>query len=374
MKILLNFIFLILLFFTDCATYNKQPSWILKPPESTREVFYFVGRSVGEHQRYKDALYSAFMNGAKEATAMLEIKITAECEQKIQEKNGEISSEVYNHIRSSAKATIKGMKVKEKWVKKYQDNEGNYYYDIACLFQWPRKRYIEAMNKLEAYRDSTVKIAERRYQKGIRDKDIEPFEAYRNYQEALHLLNKIPYNYGIDLRSQIRIDLQSVIDNPKVHLAELGSNGEFIEKVEPLNYEMQPLKYHLIEAGKRMKLRINLKRSCYLYVFGYDKTNNRMFLLYPNKYESDNFVGTGMFICPSEEDLWIIAKLVEPLASVGPEYNIMKVVASTEKLMEFDFGEKIYLELNDDQLRQFLSHLESSHAWDSKTLEFWIKE
>jgi len=357
---------------TPIRSHKQEPIWTKELPE-TKDILYF--RGVATHKsRLEEGLNDAFANGVQQIVELLGIK----GERKYDRERSEQGIVIHDYIHMSARAEVKGVREVDNYWEKHAEEDKekvDYYWNVWVLLSWPKEEYEKTKTEIEDYISEVSRIASSRYEAGKRHEETgKTIEAYGDYNEVKRLLKEIPENREVELRSNVRVALKRLesSDNPELHLVNLKNTGNFLGEIKPMTSEEKVLKVPSgVKVGDHLKIKIEVKQPSYIYVIGYDKTNSLVYMLYPNRYETNNFVGLSGFICPSGEDMWITA--IRPLG-----YNFVKIIATSNRVMEFNFSKSDFntgvIEFSDDQLQEFLVNLESSPRWDSKLLEFWIEE
>lgn len=150
-------------------------------------------------------------------------------------------------------------------------------------------------------------------------------------------------------------------------LVDPGNWQGAIRGVQLLDVDRRPLDSNVVQIGDYVRVRVELDSApCYLYLFGWDVTANRVTVMFPAKYEQDNYVIAMSVVVPYSDSL---AFPIKPPAG----FNWVKAVVTKERLPA-DVVSEAFLGLDEPHLVQFGNALaQQGIRWCSAKEELWIR-
>lgn len=341
---------------------KKLPSWV------TGELSQYEFRGVATNKRTMEgAEHDAFSNGVRQIMESIGIRVESEYESKRSEKGDLFEIEIKSRLRAKSRAVLSGVRLKEThWVEKEEIIEGikKYFYDAWVLIEIPEEEYERAKRGNEEYEKSITEEAKRLLIESEEAEKDDPWRAYSNYKTLLEYLGEVgkPEVGGMQVRAESGLNRLKRFENPIVELMELKSSYELIEAYLIDIYGKKLSIPASLDEGEKVKLSIKIKEPSYIYIINYDKTNNLLYLLFPNKYDRDNYLkGDGVY--PKES-------FFEAERPGG--LNFIKVIASSVPLEIPDLDREV-ITLGNDELRRILLSVGKSSKWDAKSIDFYIK-
>jgi hypothetical protein len=352
---------------SGCASTKRKPA-TKKPPWVTGELGKCEFRGIATGKRTREgAEHDAFGNGVRKIMESIGIRVASEYESKRREKGDLFEIEVKSRLRAKSRAVLSGVRLKETyWVEKEELIEGikKYFYDAWVLVGIPEEEYEKAKRRNEEYERSIVEEAKRLLIESEKAEKNNPWRAYCNYKTILEYSGEVgkPKAGGIRVRAQSGLRRLARFENPMVELMELKSSYELTEVCLVDVYGKRLPIPTSLDEGEKVKLSIKIKEPSYLYIINYDKTNNLLYLLFPNRYDRDNYL-TGDGVYPKES-------FFETEKPGG--LNFIKVIASSVPLEIPDLNREV-ITLGNDDLRRILLSVRKNGRWDAKSLDFYIK-
>ncbi|MCG2676858.1 DUF4384 domain-containing protein [bacterium] len=364
-KIVTGILFISLI--SGCASTKRKPV-TKKPPWVTGELgkYEFRGLATGKRTR-EGAEHDAFSNGVRQIMESIGIRVASEYESKRREKGDLFEIEVKSRLKAKSRAVLSGVRLKETyWIEKEEIIQGikKYFYDAWVLIEIPEEEYEKAKRGNEEYERSIVEEANRLLIESAKTEKDDPWRAYCNYKTILEFLDEVgkPEVGGIRVRVLSGLNRLKRFENPMVELMELKSSYELTEVCLVDVYGKRLFIPTSLDEGEKVKLSIKIKEPSYIYIINYDKTNNLLYLLFPNKYDRDNYL-TGDGVYPKES-------FFEAEKPGG--LNFIKVIASSEPLEVPDLNKEV-ITLGNDELRRILLSVRKNGRWDAKSIDFYIK-
>ena len=361
------YIFILLFLLSGCASVIRKPG-AKKPSWVTGELSKYEFRGIATGKRTREgAEHDAFSNGVRKIMESIGIRVASEYESKRKERGDLFEIEVKSRLRAKSRAVLSGVRLKKThWIEKEEIIEGvkKYFYDAWVLVGIPEEEYERARRGNEEYESSILKEANQLLIESEKAEKDDSWRVYCNYKTILEFLNEVgkPEVGGIRVRVLSGLNRLKRFENPMVELMELKSNYEFTEVCLVDVYGKRlPTPVSLAE-GEKVKLSIKIKEPSYIYIINYDKTNNLLYLLFPNRYDRDNYL-TGDGVYPKES-------FFEAEKPGG--LNFIKVIASSVSLEVPDLNREV-ITLGNDELRRILLSVRKNSKWDAKSLDFYIK-
>jgi len=148
-------------------------------------------------------------------------------------------------------------------------------------------------------------------------------------------------------------------------LVDPGNWTDAIRSVQILSADRRPLASDSVHIGDYVRVRVDLDSApCYLYLFGWDVTANRVSVMFPARYEQDNYVTARSVVIPYSDSL---AFPVKPPAG----FNWVKVIVTKERLPS-EVVSQAFLNLDEPHLVQFGDALAKFGInWCSAKEELW---
>lgn len=362
-----SYILILLFFLSGCASAPRKLA-TKKPPWVTGELSKYEFRGIATNKRTREgAEHDAFSNGVRQIMESIGIRVASEYESKRREKGDLFEIEVKSRLRAKSRAVLSGVRLKETyWVEKEEIIEGvrKYFYDAWVLVGIPEEEYERAKRGNEEYERSIIEEAKRLLIESEKAEKDDSWRAYCNYKTILEFLDEVgkPEVGGIRVRVLSGLNRLKRFENPMVELMELKSSYQLIEAYLVDVYGKRLPFPASLDEGEKVKLSIKIKESSYIYIINYDKTNNLLYLLFPNKYDRDNYL-TGDGVYPKES-------FFEAEKPGG--LNFIKVIASSVPLEVPDLNRAV-ITLGNDELRRILLSVGKSCRWDAKSIDFYIK-
>jgi len=362
-----SYILILLFFLSGCASAPRKLA-TKKPPWVTGELGKYEFRGIATSKRTREgAEHDAFSNGVRKIMESIGIRVASEYESKRREKGNLFEIEVKSRLRAKSRAVLSGVRLKKThWIEKEEIIEGikKYFYDAWVLIEIPEEEYEKAKRRNEEYERSIVEEAKRLLIESEKAEKNDPWRAYCNYRTILENLGEVgkPEVGGMQVRAQSGLRRLARFENPMVELMELKSSYKFIEVYLVDVYGKKLSIPTSLDEGEKVKLGIETEEPSYIYIINYDKTNNLLYLLFPHKYDRDNYL-TGDGVFPKES-------FFEAEKPGG--LNFIKVIASSVPLEVPDLNRAV-ITLGNDELRRILISVRKNGKWDAKSIDFYIK-
>jgi len=303
----------LLIFLSGCATTGikqpreelfktwpeHRPRWITKEPYRREGKLFFVGLS-GKFSLEKEAREDALRDAINKVVSYIGVEVKTKFEN-IQTSYG-LSSEIIDPTRITrefeeyfSKAVARRVKAKEWYIQKYRlqkKRTAETFYMVYVLAFVPEKEVSRTINKQIKEQEQMAKFL-------------------KEFRDVFGRVIKNP-NFSIEV------------------FTDRGKNAVY-------------------KKGETFKVKFRTERDSFVYLFYTDAENN-VTLLFPNKYNKNNFVKADREYSIPDESMNFKFTVREPFGT-----EVIKAVACLERVKELD-------ELSEKEIFPYLGKIDSSNV------------
>jgi len=358
-KILLILTFLLLL--GNCASKNAK-----------RSEWWREGGSVGQNQyvgvgilslEQKDSYESARKDAINKIVNEIGVRIKSEFLESVEEKDK--SLEVYTKSMTQAEGTafIEGLTIVDEHIERINKN-GETLYRAYVLLRIPPGEIKRARERRKKYELKMINKAQEKVDNAKETQSRYPYRAKLELRTAVRMLAGIENEDGKALKTEVQTLLELIerTGDPMVRLDNLESPA-IIMKKRPSIVDVygNDYKSSVFNLKDRIRIKIFVEEPTYLYIIGYDLSTKEPRLLFPNKFEKNNFIKDEV-IYPENSCF-----TVEPPGG----YNTIYIIVSKDKVDIPAFGRQNYVTFTDSELWDFIHNL-GTVQFDIQKVDFYI--
>ncbi len=335
-------IFVFLSLFILKADELKMPNWIIQDPDENGKYFrgsstwYVTDDALTEKISQKGALHSAYNKVSNYFGLNIKSKFVID---KISDKNG-VSSTMKKKIKIKSNQLISDMKPIKEYIE-YSKDRANF--KLHILLRLDKQTELKIKKEMQKDKDEFLSLKKRLIE-AIDKRDF--FKA----NNLLALAKGKRYAYIDDSLNQIEKRLK------ELQKSELKAIL-LLDKTKYL-------------PNETISVDVSLSNEGYLYLF-YD-TGDNIEMLFPNKYQRDNYLRNKELICYPNDD---INQLIAYEESIGLDTSIY-AIASKDNLSlqryKDDMIDGVYIFKKDNEIKDKISRCLEQNICSKTKIDFTI--
>jgi hypothetical protein len=360
-------LFLILYFeliFSGCSSHeigslDSDKVNLMKSRARIDNVYF--GQSF-EKSSKEEALNLAKRDAINQIVSEIGVHVQSAFKDSLTESDRYVNVFVESKVKTQALGFLKGLKLIDKYIETGKKGKDVFYNGFVNV-KLPHKEIEEARKRIDSYDEEIIKEAAEIFRNANGTKDSNPYEAMLGCKTVMDMLKNVWKAEAKSLITQAQslIGYLEAKTDPLISLENLEGNTEIIESACLSDFYGSCLEKNIIRIGDRVKVKLELLTSSYLYIISYDREGEEASLILPNKFDTEN-LKKGEVIYPENSCF---------TAEAPSGLNTIYLISSEKRVKIPPFGEKDYCTFRNEELVNFLTNLKGK-KFDVKKVDFYI--
>lgn len=352
------------LIFSDCSSHEIErldSDRINLMKSKARMSNIYFGQSF-EKSSKEEALNLAKRDAINQIVNEIGIRVQSTFKDSVTEKNKYMNVYVESKVKTQALGFLKGLKITDKYIGPVKKGKDVFYNGFVNV-KIPPGEIEEARERIDSYDKEIIEEAAEIFRNAEETKDSDPYEAMLKCKTVTDMLTNVWKAEAKSLKTQAQslISYLEIKTDPLISLESLKGNVEIIESPCLSDFYGSCLEKDIIRTSDRVKVKLELLMSSYLYIISYDKKNKEANLLLPNKFEKENLM-KGEIIYPEKSCF---------TAEAPGGLNTIYLISSEKRIETPPFGSRDYCTFQKEDLINFISNLKK-YKFDIEKIDFYI--